>query len=49
LLTINPGEFSLLGTMQHKQTLPLEDREVVITFDDGPLPPYTDIILDTLS
>src|SRR5262245_32626714 len=49
VLTINPGEFSLLGTMQYKQTLPLEDHEVVLTFDDGPLPPYTDIILDTLA
>ncbi len=49
VLTINPGEFTLLGTMQYEQTLPLGDREVVITFDDGPLPPYTDIILDTLA
>jgi peptidoglycan/xylan/chitin deacetylase (PgdA/CDA1 family) len=49
VLTINPREFSLLGTMQYKQTLPLEDHEVVLTFDDGPLPPYTDIILDTLA
>jgi peptidoglycan/xylan/chitin deacetylase (PgdA/CDA1 family) len=49
VLTINPGEFSLLGTMQYKQTLPLKDHEVVITFDDGPLPPYTNLILDTLA
>ena len=35
--------------MQYKQTLPLNDHEVVITFDDGPLPPYTNIILDTLA
>lgn len=49
VLTINPGEFTLLGTMQYKQTLPLGDREVVITFDDGPLLPYTNIILDTLA
>jgi peptidoglycan/xylan/chitin deacetylase (PgdA/CDA1 family) len=49
VLTINPGEFTLLGTMQYKQTLPLKDHEVVITFDDGPLPPYTNIILDTLA
>ena len=49
VLTINPGEFTLLGTMQYEQTLPLKDHEVVITFDDGPLPPYTDIILDTLA
>jgi len=49
VLTINPGEFTLLGTIQYKQTLPLKDHEVVITFDDGPLPPYTNIILDTLA
>jgi peptidoglycan/xylan/chitin deacetylase (PgdA/CDA1 family) len=35
--------------MQYKQTLPLNDHEVVITFDDGPLPPYSNIILDTLA
>ena len=28
VLTINPGEFTLLGTMQYQQTLPLGDREV---------------------
>jgi len=49
VLTINPGEFTLLGTMQYQQTLPLGDHEVVITFDDGPLLPYTNIILDTLA
>ena len=49
VLTMNPGEFTLLGTIQYKQTLPLKDHEVVITFDDGPLPPYTEIILDTLA
>ena len=31
------------------ETLPLNDREVVLTFDDGPLPPYTTRILDTLA
>jgi peptidoglycan-N-acetylglucosamine deacetylase len=35
--------------MQYKQTLPLNDHEVVLTFDDGPLPPYSNIILDTLA
>ena len=35
--------------MQYRQTLPLNDHEVVITFDDGPLPPYSNIILDTLA
>lgn len=49
ILTINPNEFRQIGSMQYKQTLPLNDHEVVITFDDGPLPPYTNIILDTLA
>ena len=49
VLTINPGEFTRLGTVQYKQTLPLKDHEVVLTFDDGPLPPYSDIILDALA
>jgi peptidoglycan/xylan/chitin deacetylase (PgdA/CDA1 family) len=49
VLTISPSEFSQIGRMQYKQTLPLNDHEVVITFDDGPLPPYTNIILDTLA
>jgi peptidoglycan/xylan/chitin deacetylase (PgdA/CDA1 family) len=35
--------------MQYKQILPLKDHEVVLTFDDGPLPPYTNAILDTLA
>ena len=48
-ITIKPGEFSLLGTIQYKQTLPLNDHEVVLTFDDGPIPPYTNSILDTLA
>ena len=49
VLTISPAEYSLLGTMQYKQTLPLKDHEVVLTFDDGPIPPYTNSILDTLA
>jgi peptidoglycan/xylan/chitin deacetylase (PgdA/CDA1 family) len=49
VLTISPSEFSQIGSMQYKQTLPLNDHEVVITFDDGPLPPYTNIILDALA
>ncbi|MFI4983042.1 MAG: polysaccharide deacetylase family protein, partial [Nevskiales bacterium] len=49
VLTISPAEYSLLGTIQYKQTLPLKDHEVVLTFDDGPIPPYTTSILDTLA
>ena len=49
VLAISPSEFKGIGSMQYKQTLPLNDHEVVITFDDGPLPPYSNIILDTLA
>jgi len=49
VITVGPSDFARIGTMQYKQTLPLNDHEVVITFDDGPLPPYSDRILDTLS
>lgn len=37
------------GTMQYHDTLSLADKEVVITFDDGPLPPYSNQVLDTLA
>ncbi len=49
VIAISPDEFSNVGSMQYKQTLPLNDHEVVITFDDGPLPPYTGIILKILA
>ncbi len=49
VLTVTPDEFSRIGTIQYKQTLPLKDHEVVLTFDDGPIPPYSNIILDTLA
>ncbi len=37
-----------LGSQQYSETLPLAPGEVVLTFDDGPLPPYTARILDIL-
>ena len=49
VLTISPGEFSRIGSMQYSQTLPLNDHEVVITFDDGPIPPYSNSVLETLA
>jgi peptidoglycan/xylan/chitin deacetylase (PgdA/CDA1 family) len=48
-LTVKPSSFPRIGKMQYRATLPLEDHEVVITFDDGPLPPYTNRILETLA
>jgi peptidoglycan-N-acetylglucosamine deacetylase len=49
ILKISPADFLRIGTMQYAQTLPLKDHEVVITFDDGPIPPYTNVILETLA
>jgi peptidoglycan/xylan/chitin deacetylase (PgdA/CDA1 family) len=48
-LVVSPAQYQRLGTMQYPQTLPLADHEVVITFDDGPLPPWSDRILDVLT
>src|SRR6516225_3506971 len=48
-IVLNPAEHPLLGTLQYKESLPLNDHEVVLTFDDGPLPPYTSRVLDTLA
>ncbi len=49
VLTINPSEFQLIGKINYKHSLPLKDHEVVLTFDDGPIPPYTNSVLDTLA
>src|ERR1700738_3099836 len=49
VITVDPAEHSRIGTMQYHETLPLADKEVVLTFDDGPLPPYTTRVLQTLA
>ena len=48
-LVVDPKEHPLIGSMQYRETLPLNDGEVVLTFDDGPLPKYTYQILDILA
>jgi peptidoglycan/xylan/chitin deacetylase (PgdA/CDA1 family) len=48
-LVVDPREHTRIGTMQYAETLPLEDHEVVLTFDDGPLPPHSNQILDILA
>ncbi len=48
-IVVDPSEHALLGSFQYGESLPLRDREVVLTFDDGPLPPYTSRVLDTLA
>jgi peptidoglycan/xylan/chitin deacetylase (PgdA/CDA1 family) len=48
VLVVDPNEYKLIGGLQYKQTLPLADHEVVLTFDDGPIPPSSTRVLDTL-
>jgi peptidoglycan/xylan/chitin deacetylase (PgdA/CDA1 family) len=49
VMTIDPRELPRVGTVQYSHSLPLEDKEVVLTFDDGPMPPYTNRVLDVLA
>jgi len=49
ILVVAPADYMRLGTMRYPETLPLADKEVVLTFDDGPLPPYSNKILDILT
>ena len=48
-LVVDPREHPRVGTMQYPETLPLADHEVVLTFDDGPLPRNSNKILDILA
>jgi peptidoglycan/xylan/chitin deacetylase (PgdA/CDA1 family) len=48
-LVVDPREHPRIGTMQYAETLPLQDHEVVLTFDDGPLPRNSNQILDILA
>src|SRR5258708_15725634 len=48
-LVVDPKKHPRIGTMQYAETLPRSDEEVVLTFDDGPLPRNSNQILDILS
>ena len=48
-IVVDPKEHARIGAMQYGETLPLEDHEVVLTFDDGPLPAHTNAVLDILA
>jgi peptidoglycan/xylan/chitin deacetylase (PgdA/CDA1 family) len=48
-IVVDPRAHPIIGTMQYNKTLPLADREVVLTFDDGPLPKYSNEILAILA
>jgi peptidoglycan/xylan/chitin deacetylase (PgdA/CDA1 family) len=49
VLVVDPREHPRIGAMQYKETLPLHDHEVVLTFDDGPVPKYSNQVLKILA
>ena len=48
-LVVDPREHPRVGAMQYSETLPLRDHEVVLTFDDGPLPRNSNQVLQILA
>jgi peptidoglycan/xylan/chitin deacetylase (PgdA/CDA1 family) len=48
VLEVDAATTPRVGRKQFEQTLPLEPKEVVITFDDGPWPATTPRVLDAL-
>ena len=49
ILTVDAGATPRVGLKNFPQTLPLEDHEVVLTFDDGPWPQTTPRVLAALA
>jgi peptidoglycan/xylan/chitin deacetylase (PgdA/CDA1 family) len=48
-IVVDPMEHPRVGAMNYPETLPLADKELVLTLDDGPISPYTNKILDILA
>src|SRR6476646_7467660 len=48
-IIVDPRAHSRIGAMSYAETLPLQDKEVVLTFDDGPERPDTGEVLDILA
>jgi peptidoglycan/xylan/chitin deacetylase (PgdA/CDA1 family) len=49
ILAVDAAHTPRVGLKSFPQTLPLEDHEVVLTFDDGPWPPTTSRVLAALA
>ena len=49
ILVVDPAATPRVGLKSFPQTLPLRDREVVLTFDDGPWPATTPRVLAALA
>jgi peptidoglycan/xylan/chitin deacetylase (PgdA/CDA1 family) len=47
-IAIDPAKLGRIGSMQYPQTLQLQPKEVVLTFDDGPMLPMTSKVLEAL-
>jgi peptidoglycan-N-acetylglucosamine deacetylase len=48
VMAVPAGKEARFGIKSYAQSLPLQPHEVVLTFDDGPLPGPTDQVLETL-
>jgi peptidoglycan-N-acetylglucosamine deacetylase len=48
-LVVDPRAHPRIGSMQYPETLPLGDHEVVLSFDDGPLPRNSNQVLQILA
>jgi len=48
VLEVDPASMPRVGRKQFPQTLPLQAKELVLTFDDGPIPETTPKALDAL-
>jgi peptidoglycan-N-acetylglucosamine deacetylase len=50
VIAVDPRKIPIIGTTeQFLEKLPLDDHEVVLTFDDGPESPNTEKVLDALA
>jgi peptidoglycan/xylan/chitin deacetylase (PgdA/CDA1 family) len=49
VITVDAATYPRVGLKSFPQTLPLRDKEVVLTFDDGPWPPTTKKVLAALA
>lgn len=48
-IAVKPADFPMIGKQQYMETFRLKDREVVLTFDDGPVAPHGPKVLDALA
>jgi peptidoglycan/xylan/chitin deacetylase (PgdA/CDA1 family) len=49
IITVRPSDFPRIGTEQYAESLRLKNREVVLTFDDGPVHGHSAKVLDALA